>query len=81
MWGGRLRHRYERRGTRLIEDAQSAVPVSRSWLLLRVARRLEQSGKIEVAGTCYRQIPDQFPGSPAAAQACARLEALVREEP
>lgn len=65
-----------RKRKRLFEAAANDDSVSRAALLLIVASRLEQSGKNEVAQTCYRQIIERFPGSAAACAASARLVGL-----
>jgi hypothetical protein len=63
--------------TRLFEAADPTEKVSRASLLLKIADKLERSGKREAAEECYRQIVQRFADSPEAAHAAQRLASMA----
>jgi hypothetical protein len=71
---GDLASTRKRERTRLFEAKSQSDPISRAALLLRVADKLELSGKREAARRCYRQIIQRFADSPQARDAARRLE-------
>jgi hypothetical protein len=66
--------------TQLFEDVVPSDAPSRAAIMLNVADQLELAGKKDGARTCYRQIVERFPGSPAAHEATERLGTLAQNE-
>jgi hypothetical protein len=63
--------------TRLFESGDLSEPVSRVSLLLKVASRLETSGRIGAAMRVYQQVIDNHAETPEAQTAAHRLQTLV----
>jgi hypothetical protein len=64
--------------TTLFESNAADGPVSRAALQLKLAVKLERSGKREAAERSYRQIIERFADSPPAREAAQRLAAIAR---
>ncbi len=62
--------------TRLFESGDPSDPVSRASILLKVASRLEASGRVGAAVTTYRQVVDAFADTPEATTAAHRLQSI-----
>ncbi len=62
--------------TALFAGSPAAGPVSRAALLMRVARKFEQSGKRRAAGRCYEQVAERFADTPEAAIAARELSSV-----
>jgi hypothetical protein len=68
--------------TRLFEASSSSEPVSRASLLLTLAGRFEDAGRMEAAAKVYRQILDCFADAAEAQDAACRLRRLAaKKEP
>jgi hypothetical protein len=64
--------------TRLFESNPGDGPVSRAALQLKLAVKLEHSGKREAAEKSYRQIIERFADTPPAREAARRLASMPR---
>ena len=62
--------------TRLFESGDPSNPVSRVSILLKVASRLEASGRVGAAVRTYRHIVDAFADTPEATTAAHRLRSI-----
>jgi hypothetical protein len=60
----------------LFESGDPSEPVSRASLLLKVASRLESSGRVGAAVRIYRQVIDAYGETPEAMGAAQRLQSI-----
>ncbi len=68
--------------TRLFESSSPSEPVSRASLLLTLAGRFEDAGRIDAAAKVYHQILDRFADAAEAQDAACRLRRLgAKKEP
>jgi hypothetical protein len=61
---------------RSLPSSKPADPVARATTLIRSAQNLEATGKLAGALAIYRQVVQEYPGTPQAVTAAGRIQAL-----